>query len=289
MIYWLGADQNAPDPAAYGALFAALRDNMVATWGRAEAAYVTLKKVREQLGLPFIDDSAGTPEQGTAASHGAWTTDLETQAEDLHAMSALIISALDDAVSGKRGVFLNDSGDLAIRQLDTDVVVLAQDAQGVPVLVGGPASANPGQPTHVSAPIGVGVPVIVWAATAVGSVLALPAYFVAEAAMNGLTDVAEQKMVKTLAERSYDCVQSGKCTPEQAKVINDSILTGAAGIRLAKAKEEEAKKPIDWADTLKAAAWVVGIGLVGYALIRFLSAAPARASTTRLLPAARAA
>jgi hypothetical protein len=282
-IYYLGAEP-APDAAAFGDLFAALRDKMIATWARAEAAYTTLKRVREQLGLPFIDDSSS--EAGTAASHGAWTTDRDTQAQDLHAMSVIIIGALDDAISGKRGVFVNDGGDLAIAQLDTDLVVIGQDAQGVPLLVGGPASANPGQPTHVSAPIGVGVPAIVWAATAVGSVLALPAYFIADAAMNGLTDVAEQKTVKTLVERSYDCVKSGKCTPEQAAAINASILAGAAGIRLAKAKETEAGKPVDWPAFLKAATWLVGVGLVGYALIKFLPALPApRASSTKLLPA----
>lgn len=286
-IYYLGAEP-APDAAAFGELFAALRDKMTATWGRTEAAYLGLKKVREQLGLPFIDDSAG--EQGTAASHGAWTTDLDTQAQDLHAMSVLIVGALDDAVSGKRGVFVNDKGDLAIKQLDTDVVVLGQDAQGVPVLVGGPASASPGQTTHVSAPIGVGVPVIIWAATVVGSVLVLPAYFIADAAMNGLTDVAEQKTVKTLTDRSYDCVQSGKCKPEDVVAINNSILQGAAGIREAKAHEEAAKKPVDWTSLVTAASWLVGIGLVGYALIKFLPALPApRVSGPKLLPAARAA
>lgn len=264
-IYWLGVDQGpTPDAAAFETLFIALRDQMVESWKNAEGAYLGLKKVREQLGLPFIDDSAS--ETGSAAAHGAWTTELDTQAQDLHAMSTLIVKALDDAIAGKRQVSFNDKEDLVISALDSDVVVLQQDSQGVPILVQGPAAANPGEPAgHASAPIGVGVPAIVWAATATTTVLALPAYFIADAAVNGLRDVAEQKTVKTIAEKSYECVQSGKCTPEQAATINSSVYAGAAAIRLAKAKEEEAsgKPSSDWAQTVKVLGFVaLGVGVV---------------------------
>lgn len=282
---WLAAP--ADDSAqAIGDMLAAMRDKMSANWSNAANAYVTLKKVREQLGLPFIDDS-GTPEAGTAASHGAWTTDLDTQAQDLHAMSTLIVGALGDAISGKRKVLYDATNDeLYIAALDTDVVVLGKTAQGVPVLVGGPASANPGQTTHVNAPIGVGAPTVVWVATAVGSVLALPLYFVVDAAVNSITDVAEQRLMKTTIEKSYECVQSGKCTPEQVATINKSVSEGAAAVRYAKAAETAAGQPTNWSDTIKAATWLVGIGLVGYALIKFLPAMSApRASSTKLLPA----
>lgn len=290
MIYpQLGqTEQPGPDPAAYGELLAALRDKMRDNWAGTQVAYLTLKGVREQLGLPFIDDSAGTPEQGSAAAHGAWTSDLETQVQQLHAMSALIVNVLGDAVDGKRKVFYNAEGNLAIEQLPTDIVVLTQDANGVPELVGGPAADSPGQPVSVQAPIGVGVPALVWVATLTTSVLALPAYFIVDAAVNSLTDVAEQKTVKTIAEKSYDCVKSGNCTPDQAVAINKSVYDGAAGIRLAKAKEEEAKKPTDWTEVIKAASWLVGISLVGYAAIKILSALPAASAHPRLA-AARAA
>lgn len=285
-IYWLGAPSD-DSAQAIGDYLAALKDAMSASWARAAKAYTTLKQVREKLGLPFIDDSAGTPEQGTAASHGAWTSALDTQAQDLHAMSTLIVNALGDAVAGKRKVLYDAPNDqLVIEALDSDVVLLGQNAQGVPVLVGGPASVNPGQETHVSAPIGVGVPAIVWVATATVSVLALPVYFVVDSAVNSMTDIAEQKLMKTTIEKSYECVQSGKCTPAEAAAINQSVYAGAAALREAKAKEEAAKKPIDWSELLKSAAWLVGIGVVGYAAIKLLSAVPApRASSTKLLPA----
>lgn len=281
MMYpWLSAEQPSSDAAAFGDLLAALRDKLTSNWNDSANAYLALKKVREGLGLPFIDDSVATPEQGTAASHGAWTSDLDAEAQDLQAMSALIVNALDDAVNGKRKVFRNSSGDLAIEQLPTDLLALVQDANNVPRLVGGPASPAPGQPIHVTtpggiAPIGVGVPVIVWVATATVSILALPAYFVVDAAVQQLGDAAEQKTIRSVVEKSYDCVQSGKCTPEQAAAINKSVYDGTAGIRYAKAAETAAAKPVDWTGLVKAASWLVGIGLVGYAAIKLLALVPA--------------
>lgn len=283
---WLGAD--APDANAWGEYLLALRDKMTASWSRAETAYVTLKQVREGLGLLFIDDSLGTGEGGSAASHGAWTSDLETQAQSLHAMSTLCVQALNEAVEGKRKVFYNN-GNLAIEALDSDLLRLTLNAQGVPELVGGPASGNPGQPVEVNAPIGVGIPALVWLETATVSVLALPAYFVADAAINMLTDVAEQKTIKTVAEKSYDCVNKGNCTPEQVAEINKSIFNGAAGVRKAKAEEEEAKnKPsTDWAKAVTTLGFVaLGLGAL-YVLVRFVPAPAPRSigAGPKLLPA----
>lgn len=281
-ISWLSVDQSPVDAQAWGDFLGALRDKMSSSWSRAESAYLSLKKVREQLGLPFIDDLTGG-EGGSAASHGAWTSDLEKQAQNLHAISVLSVNALNDAITGKREVFYNDKGDLAIRSLDTDLILLDMNAQGVPVLVQGPAAANPGQQTDVAAPIGVGVPALVWIATAGVSVLALPAYFIADAAINALTDVAEQKTARTLGERAFDCVQSGKCTPEQAAVINKSVYDGAAGIRQAKAAEAEAKKPTDWTKVVTVAAWAaLGLGVL-YAILKYVPAPSPRLAPARPL------
>jgi uncharacterized low-complexity protein len=284
-IYWLGVDQPAPDASAWEAMLTALRDKMSESWARAESAYVTLKSVREKLGLPFVDDSQ--TEADSAAKHGAWTTELDVEAQDLHAMTTLIVNALTDAIAGKREVFYNDKGDLAIKQLPADIIVLDQDPQGVPILVQGPAATTPGQPAgHASAPIGVGIPTLVWVATASASVLALPAYFIVDAAANALTDVAEQKTVKTVAEKSYECVQSGKCTADDAAKINESVFAGAAGIRLAKAKEAEAggKPSSDWASTVKVLG-LVALGLAGiYFVVRLIPAGGFSGGKTKALP-----
>lgn len=288
-LYYLGADPTPSFDPAMGEYLTALRGQAKASWSRAEAAYLTLKKVREQLGLPFIDDgSAGTPEGGSAANHGAWTSDLDANAQDLHAMSVVIDNALADAVAGKRQVSYDDKGNTVIAALPSDVVVIAQDSQGVPYLMQGPAAANPGQPAgHAQAPIGVGVPGIVWAGVAtVGfSVLALPAYFIWDAATNGLVDVAQQKTMKTMTEEGYKCINSGKCTPEQVANINKSISDGAADVNQSRANVEAAKnKPTE--DFMKAITTLgyiaLGVGIL-YVIVRYLPAPSAGGA--KLLPA----
>jgi len=288
-LYYLGADPSPDFSSSLGDYLAALRDQAKASWARAEASYTTLKKVREQLGLPFIDDgSAGTPEGGSASSHGAWTTDRDTQAQDLHAMSVVIVNALDDAIAGKRQVSYDDQGHIVIKALDSDVVVIAQDSQGVPYLMQGPAGASPGQPAgHVQAPIGVGVPGIVWAGVAtVGfSVLALPAYFIWDAATNGLVDVAQEKTAKTMTEEGYKCINSGKCKPEDVVKIKKAILDGAAGVNKSRAEAEAAKsKPTeDFMKTVVTLGYIaLGVGVL-YAIVRFIPAPSA--GSTKLLPA----
>lgn len=266
---WLTGPASETDFAAWEAYLKALRDQLQIDWEQAKGAYLSLKKVRESLGLPFIDTTPKTESGGPDGS--AWTTDLEAQAQDLQAMTVLITSALDDAISGKRKLSWDQAkGYFVIESLPEDVLRLEFDGQGVPQMV----DAKTGAKAQVSAPIGLGLPNIAWAAaaTATFSILALPAYFIADAAVNGLRVVAEQKTARVMGERAFDCVQSGKCTAAEAAAIAKAPYEGAAGVRAAATKEKEAgaKETSDLMKAVTTIAWVaLGLGVL-YVAVRFI-------------------
>lgn len=280
---WLTGPAGETDFAAWDAYLKALRDQLQVDWAHAKGAYLSLKKVRESLGLPFIDPTPKT-ETGPKPDESAWTSSLEEQAQDLQAMTVLITSALDDAISGKRKLQWDQAkGYFVIESLPDDVLRLEFDSQGVPQMV----DAKTGAKAQVSAPIGLGLPNIAWAAaaTATVSILALPAYFIADAAVNGLRVVAEQKTARVMGERAFDCVQSGKCTAAEAAAIAKAPYEGAAGVRAAATKEKEAsgKETSDLVKAVTTIAWVaLGLGVL-YAAVRFIP--PMGKMSTPLLPA----
>jgi hypothetical protein len=285
-FHWLG---QPADEKAWEAYLTALRDNIQAKWTGAVAAYKGLKSVRESLGLPFIVDGGG-PEAGAPAgmsSASAWSTDLDQNAVDIMAMVKIITDALNDVIAGKRKLAWNtDKGQFEIEGLPSDIVRLALN-NDVPVIV-----TPTGEQTHVQGQ--VGVPALVWATTLGVTVLALPAYWAVEKAVNTITDVAEQKTMKTIAEKSYECVASGKCTPDQAAKLNQSIYTGATALRAQKVEQVKAgnQPTTDITKTIMTVAWVaLGIGVL-YAVVRLIPPASARSSSprqTRALALARAA
>ncbi len=285
-FHWLG---QPADEKAWEAYLTALRDNIQAKWAGAVAAYKGLKSVRESLGLPFMVDGGG-PEAGAGAgmtSASAWSSDLDQQAVDVMAMVKIITDALNDVIAGKRKLAWNtDKGQFEIEGLPSDVVRLGLNGD-VPVILT-PAGAE----THVQGQ--VGVPALVWATTLGVTALALPAYWAVEKAVNTITDAAEQKTMRTIAEKSYECVASGKCTPEQASKLNQSIYTGATALRAQKVEQVKAgnQPTTDITKTITTVAWVaLGIGVL-YAVVRLIPAAssrPSREPKTRALALARAA
>lgn len=271
---------DAQSDKAWEAYLLALRDNLKSSWSRAVSAYNGLKAARTTLGLPFIVDGAvgegaGAPGMTSAS---AWTSDLEQQAVDLMAMVTLVNTALEDAAAGKRKLnYIADKGEFQIEALPSDLLRLEIHQNG-PVLVDAATGGN----AKVSGQ--VGAPAIVWFATATVSVLALPAYFIVERAVSTLTDVAEQKTMKTTVEKSYECVQSGKCTPEQAAKINQSVYQGAAAVKQEKTKQIEAsnKPTTDWTSAIETVA-LVALGIAAlYAIIRLVPPAGPRVRTTAL-------
>lgn len=277
-VRWLGQAGPAQDLAAWEAYLKALRANIIDSWSRAVSAYTGLKNARADLDLPFMI-AQGAPEAGAPgmSSAASWAPDLEQNAMDLMAMVQLIVNAIDDVLSNKRKLVWDQTiGALTIEALPGDIRLVIQN--GVPVLVNqSGAQVHPVSDKGIGA---VGIPPLVWLATATTSVLALPAYFIVQKAVNNMTDVAEQKTIQTISEKSYDCVKSGKCTPEQAANLNKSLYDGASGLRESKAKEAAAKaKPTT--DITKAITTValVGLGLaVIYAVVRLVPAPSARAA-----------
>jgi len=199
------------------------------------------------------------------------------------AMVTLITGALDDAIAGKRKVNWDPvTGQFQIERLSTDLLRLELKGDA-PILIDN-ASGNE---QHVQGQ--VSAPALVWAATLVGSVLALPAYWVVKRVVDGMADVAEQKTMNTIAEKSYECVKAGNCTPEQAAKLNQSIYSGAAGVRAQKVEQIKAENQptTDVTKTITTVAYVaLGLGVL-YALIRLVPPASARTPPSRQLPARR--
>lgn len=285
-IRWLGQAET-PELAAWATYLKALRANIVDSWARAVSAYNGLKKARADLGLDFMLLPGGESAAPAMSSASAWAPDLEQQASNLMSMVQLIVNAIDDVLANKRKLMWDqNAGEFLIEALPTDVLRL-EIQNGVPVLVDAKSPVgSPGINVSVDKGIAtVGVPPIVWFATATTSVLALPAYFLVEKAVDNMTNVAEQKTMRTIAEKSYDCVKNKNCTPEEAAKINTSIYSGASGVHESKAKEAAAKaKPTT--DITKAITTValVGLGIaVIYAVVRLAPAPRTRALATARL------
>jgi len=264
-VQWLGQATPAEDSKAWETYLVSLRASILDSWRRATSAYNGLRNAREQLGLPFmVPAGSGESVAPGLSSASAWDQGLEQQAGNLMAMVQLITNSIDDVVANKRKLEWDQARrEFFVELLPTDLLRI--DMQGnVPVLV----NAKTGAPENVVPNNGIaslGIPPIVWFATATTSVFALPVYFVVQKAVDNMRDVAEQKTIRTIGEKSYECVQSGKCTPDEAAKLNQSLYSGAAGIHESKAKEESAKaKPTQ---AVSAAVIVAAIAAVGLAAI----------------------
>lgn len=282
-VRWLG--QPSADLRAWETYLQALKADLRDSWARAVNAYNGLKKTRETLGLPFMVQQ-GAPESAAPgmSSAAAWAPDLEQNATDLMAMVQFIDNVLSDVIAGKRTLDWNQTaGEFQAEALPTDILRLAIQ-NGVPVLLD--KSGNVVHPVPDKGIGMVGLPAILWAVVGAPPI-ALPfaAYWLVKNGVDNLSSVSEQKTIRTIAEKSYECVQSKACTPEEAAKINTSLYSGAAGVHTEKAKEEAAKgKPTT--DITKAITTIalVGLGIaIVYAIIR-LSPAP-RGRTTALAPA----
>ncbi len=277
-LNWLG-QTDVIDAKAWESYLLAMRDNMTSSWSRAVAAYNGLKNARQALGLPFIVEAGGPEAAAPGMSSAAiWTPDLDQQAVDIMAMKTVIVNAIDDVIAGKRRLNWNAAkSEWEIEGLPSDILRLEVQAN-VPVLV----DAKTGQKTSVQGTIGV--PALVWAATLTTSVLALPVYYLVEAGINNLTDVSEQKTLRTITEKSYECVQSGKCTPDDAAKINQSITSGVTALRAQKVEQEKAKNQptTDITKAITTVAWVgLGIAALFFAARLVPAFSSRRASSSR--------
>jgi hypothetical protein len=249
-INQLGAVTGSASPGGdseWNAYFGALRDNVNSKWSRAVTSYKTLKNVRETLGLPFIVDQ-GTGE-GSSNLVGAWSSDLEQQAVNVHAMVVLITGALDDVVANKRRVSPHENDSWAIERLPTDVLVMRTDPPGIPVLVNG----QTGQKENAQGTVGViWIPV---ALVAAATIVTAGEIYLAIRAIDALESMMKEKTTKTIAKRNGELIANG-ATPAEAAALTKAEGQAAADLAKARAEEKNAGDgPEKWSPLVKTVVW----------------------------------
>ena len=265
----LGATEpSAADAQAWASYIGAAGKDVQAVWEATKSSYLTLKNIRKSLGLPFI----GGPVGEGGPDEGAWSQDLEVHIQDLQAMAKVLVDAANDVTSGKRKMFFDTkTSQIGIEGKPGDVVRLAEDGSGSPVLI----SAATGYPTHVQGT--VGVPLLVFGAIAAGAVVShVGLYLLAKQALHTVQNVSQDKTQRTLATNQTKQIELG-ATPAEAKANTDSILKGSADLEKARAEKEKASgdETKTLASTLTKLAYVGLAGGVIYAVLRMLPPLPA--------------
>lgn len=269
-VQWLGqATDTSATAAAWEAYVRALRDRVNDSFQRATAARATLKRVREQLGLPFMVEQSGEGQ----APLGAWGADLDQQFLEVGSMVATLSRFADEAIAGKRRLGTDAEGALGLERLDSDATrieirggrpVEIENATNQPIRITGTVSALPA----------ILIGVIVVAA-------ALTTYFAVETICETVEKVAEQKMVETFKVETTKQIQAG-ATPAQIKALDDSIFDGAAEVHKARAVEKTQGKS-EIPQTIRTVGYVaLGLGAL-YIVAQLLTRRGGGLATARLL------
>ena len=257
----LGEDPSLTfDAQAWGTYLKARNDSLSASWARTKSAYFALKKVRADLGKPFIVDVI-TEQQPTLV--GAWSTELDQQIVDLNAMVLFINSAVDEVLKGKRQMAWDpDKNDLVLGRLPSDAFHI-EVQNGAPVLV----ANSDDSVTHASGTVGLAflaLPPL--AIVAIVGAVALGVVAIVEKVSDTFRDVAVEKSIQTIAEKNAELIKAGKMSPEQAAANTKAIYDGAKGVtqaRAAVAASNPVSKAMDSFSGLITGVMVVaGIGLV---------------------------
>lgn len=244
-----------PNLDAWVALIAALRDSTQKSRDAMVSSYLGLKKVRDDLGLPFM---SGAPGEGVDA--GAWGADLDQQAVDLVAMAKIATDGANDVLANKRKlIYSSQLNDFVIEALPSDTMRVAVTGNK-PVLYD--AASN--NATHSSGTVGI-LPLIIGAGIVGNGLIALGAYAIIKESLAAATTISTNKMLRTLSDNQTKLVMSGKATPDQAAAQTKALLDGAESVKLAAAQEKNAGAPAV-NDYTKLIATVGVIGLVGFGL-----------------------
>lgn len=253
---------NPADPAAWGAYITALRGSLQMSWAGARGAYLTLKKVRADLGMSFIAPPVG---EGGTPDNGAWSDSLEDNMLDLQAMVKVTDDAFGDVLAQKRKLLYDAaSNDWAVEGLPGDLVRVKLNQAGQLSL----ADAT-NQQIHVGGTIGL-APILIAAAVGAaaisGAVTFVAAAIVIKKTCETIQAIAEEKTLQTALTKQAELVQSGKATPAEAAALTKSVFDGAASVNESKAKLEEAKSKPNadgLGNTIKTVAYVgLGIGVI---------------------------
>jgi len=246
-----------PNLDAWTALITALRDSTQASRDAMVKSYLGLKKVREDLGLPFM---SGTGGEGGAVDPGAWGPDLDQQAVDLVAMGKIAVDGASDVLANKRKlIYSNQLQDFVVEALPTDAMRVGV-VGGKPVLL----DATSGNTAHGSGTVGI-LPLLIAGGIVGNGLIALAAYGIVKESFALASTVSTNKMLRTLSNNQTELVTSGKATPEQAAAQTKALLDGAESVKLAAAAEKNAGAPAV-NDYTKLIATVGIIGLVGFGL-----------------------
>jgi hypothetical protein len=248
-VAWLG-DIGDINPAAWEKYILGQNGSLQAAWDRALTARNQLKKVREDLGLPFIVNTAG---EGSV--NGAWNDDFEKNMLELKAMVTFLDQVTNEAVAGKRAlVFNNQTKDFGLQLLPTDTLRIAQTQQGRPVLV----NVETGQPiTEFSGTVGAVPPVVI---IGVVVVAAVAIWAVAEEVCDTVKTAAREKTTQTIRETGVKLIEEGKATPEQVATMDKALLDGTANVIRAGGEASEQSSQIP--KTIRTVAWVA-LGVAG--------------------------
>lgn len=259
----LGAPEDA-DLQAWETYLRSIRDQMVSSWNDARDAYLTLKKVRESFGLPFIARGEGAMDQ---AREGALTEIEDKRFIDTGGAVKFLAQVADDALAGRRKVAYAPDTGMVIELLPDDAIRVDR-VNGDPRIV----DAKTGQPVNVEGDMESGalgaLPAIAWG-LGIAVVAAVAVYFTADAVCNTIKDTAQQRTTRTVAKQQYELVKSGKATPEEAKKMTDAIYLGSAAVERSKgaAKKEEGETGIQSTARTLAYAGVAIAGIIALALI----------------------
>jgi hypothetical protein len=256
---WLGAAPSDPGLDAWASMMTALRDSTEASWQAARASYLGLKRVREDLGLPFYS----TPTEGNP-DKGGWAPDLDQQAVDLQAMRDVLVLAANDVLNNKRKlVWSEDLQDFVIEALPGDKLAV-RVVNGKPVLYD-PYFASLAE-VHPPGTVGIAPLIIGGAIIGAAIVGGLVAYTIVKESMATMRTFSEQRTIQTLSNNQVSMMEKG-ATAEQATAATKAVTDGAASIKQAEAEVEKAKASgtgVDqWTNLIKVGGLVaLGIGVL---------------------------
>lgn len=191
------------DVDAWNSLLVAQRDALKNSWDRALAAYHTLVQVRQDLGLPTLD------EDSTATEQSGWNRNLQQNALDVQLSVNLMLGFMDDVLARKRKIQWDETTqDWAIELLPSDTVKLALNAQNFPQAV----QVSDGQP--VVATGNLGNPWIIAGAAVGAGLIAVAALWIFSQYLDRAAATVEQlsndATVRTIANKQQECVDAGQ-------------------------------------------------------------------------------
>jgi len=263
----LGADETPPAVAiqtsqGWTDYLTAAAGDLEALQKRYHDLYDGLLAASKELGLPKFD--------------GRFTPDIEADLIDLDAMVAFMVGCLRDAASGVRRLVL-DGAEWGIERLAKDLFRLVtvtnnNSSLSVVMVAVKPPGETPDSPNKapiVESSLSLG-PLAIAGLVAAG-LAAMGVHFLMIKTLAQVVDSALHGILQYRLQAKYiDCVNSGKCTPQQVidmeKALKDAAVAMTdARTRQIKAQNEPIKDTTSFGKwLLVAAAALTGI-LAGYA------------------------